>query len=252
MNQDLRLITGTDIPFVPAQVTIHQPTIKEIAYIGEETFFSGVELLKISQNFLAEQDKSRLGIKTDFDVIMSVMKDKNPANRRNSACAKMVLTLLFPDYMIQVRKDYIALLKQIETEDGEKKFEEHALNNKCYPEFRKLIIQMFTSAEQMKEEYNPGGPRAAALAAKFKQAKQKIAEGGGGEGGSVFNRYISILAVGEQKDMNDLSNLTVYQLFDEFQRYQLKVEYDTTFQAKLAGAKDLKEVENWMKDIHEQ
>ena len=32
--------------------------------------------------------------------------------------------------------------------------------------------------------------------------------------------------------------------------YELKVQSDWYLQARLAGAKDLKEVEDWMKDIH--
>ena len=36
MENDLLLLSGNDIPFYGAQVSIHQPTIKEIAYIGEE------------------------------------------------------------------------------------------------------------------------------------------------------------------------------------------------------------------------
>ena len=51
-------------------------------------------------------------------------------------------------------------------------------------------------------------------------------------------------------NMNDLLNYTTYQLFDEFKRYELKVGHDIYVQAKMAGAKDLKEVEDWMQDIH--
>ena len=43
---------------------------------------------------------------------------------------------------------------------------------------------------------------------------------------------------------------TVYQLYDEFGRYELKMSNDFYFQAKLAGAEGLTEVDNWMKDIH--
>ena len=39
MLNDLLLLSGNDIPFEQAQISIHQPTIKEIAYIGEENFF---------------------------------------------------------------------------------------------------------------------------------------------------------------------------------------------------------------------
>lgn len=250
-------MAGIDIPFPAMQISIHQPTIKEIAYIGEDTFFTGVELLKITQNILTDEDKSRLNVKTDFDVIMSIMKDRNPASRQRAICAKMVLVLLFPDHVIQVRKDYIAIIKEYETVDEnnqpKKAYEEHALNNKNYPDFRQLIILMFSSADQAKSEYNPAGDRAAALAAQFAKGHQKRAQLSGDQvnnSSGVLNRYVSILAVGEQKDINELCQLTVYQLFDEFQRYQLKFEYDATFQAKLAGAKDLKEVDNWMDDIH--
>ena len=66
----------------------------------------------------------------------------------------------------------------------------------------------------------------------------------------IISRYVSILAVGQKKDMNTFFNYTVYQLFDEFKRYQLKEGYDIYIQAKMAGAKDLKEVDDWMADIH--
>ena len=41
MLNDLLLLSGNDIPFTGAQLTIHQPTIKEIAYVGEENFYTG-------------------------------------------------------------------------------------------------------------------------------------------------------------------------------------------------------------------
>ena len=67
---------------------------------------------------------------------------------------------------------------------------------------------------------------------------------------AILSRYVSILAVGEQKNINDLMNYTVYQLFDEFDRFELKEQFDLYIRAQLAGARDLKEVDNWKKDIH--
>ena len=52
--------------------------------------------------------------------------------------------------------------------------------------------------------------------------------------------------------MNSFMQYTVYQLFDEFKRYELKLNWDIYLQAKMAGAKDLKEVDDWMKDIHSE
>ena len=41
MMNELLLLSGNESPFVEGSITIHVPTIGEIAYIGEEAFFSG-------------------------------------------------------------------------------------------------------------------------------------------------------------------------------------------------------------------
>ena len=76
MLNDLLLLSGNDIPFVAAQVNIHQPTIKEIAYIGEEAFFTGCQLLNFSKDILNEEDKSNLEQLSNFEVLMSIINDK--------------------------------------------------------------------------------------------------------------------------------------------------------------------------------
>ena len=60
MENDLLLLSGNDIPFYGAQVSIHQPTIKEIAYIGEEAFYTGCEFLRFSKDKLTEEDRNSL------------------------------------------------------------------------------------------------------------------------------------------------------------------------------------------------
>ena len=88
------------------------------------------------------------------------------------------------------------------------------------------------------------------IADKLKKRHQKLADKEPNKKIDIISRYVSILAVGQKKDMNTFFNYTVYQLFDEFKRYQLKEGYDIYIQAKMAGAKDLKEVDDWMADIH--
>ena len=43
---------------------------------------------------------------------------------------------------------------------------------------------------------------------------------------------------------------TIYQLRDEYKRFILKQNFDVYIKAKLAGAQDLEEVDDWMEDIH--
>ena len=244
MDNELLLLSGNDIPFIEAQVTIHQPTIKEIAYIGEEAFFTGCELINFSKNILPEQDKTNLEDKTNFDILIAILRERNAVMQRNRNCVEMVLALIFPWYTINISKDGIVL---------EKEEERHLINNDNFETFKTVFNMMFSFSRDETRDYNPSGDLAKQLAEKFKKRHQKLAELKEGKKKiDILSRYVSILAVGEHKDINSLLNLSVYQLFDEFERFKLKMSYDIYFQAKMAGAKDLKEVEDWMKDIHSE
>lgn len=242
MDNELLLLSGNDIPFIEAQITIHQPTIKEIAYIGEEAFFTGCELINFSKNILSEQDKMNLEDKTNFDILIAILRERNAVMQKNRNCVEMVLALIFPWYTINISKDGIVL---------EKEEERHLINNDNFEAFKVIFNSMFSFSREETRDYNPSGDLARQIAEKFKKRQQKLSELKENKKKiDILSRYVSILAIGEHKDMNSLLNLSVYQLYDEFERFKLKMNYDIYFQAKMAGAKDLKEVEDWMKDIH--
>ena len=155
----------------------------------------------------------------------------------------MVLTLVFPDAEIKIEKDKILL--QLENFES-------SINEYNFEEFQSIIRQMFCLGSMDGEsEYNPADDMAKKIAEKFKKRKQKL-NGMKDEDQKVdlFTRYVSILAVGLQKDINILMQYTVYQLMDEMERFRLKQDFDIYIQAKMAGAQDLEEVKNWMDDIH--
>ena len=242
MDNELLLLSGNDIPFIEAQITIHQPTIKEIAYIGEEAFFTGCELINFSKNILSEQDKMNLEDKTNFDILIAILRERNAVMQKNRNCVEMVLALIFPWYTININNDGIVL---------EKEEERHLINNDNFEAFKVIFNSMFSFSREETRDYNPSGDLARQIAEKFKKRQQKLSELKENKKKiDILSRYVSILAIGEHKDMNSLLNLSVYQLYDEFERFKLKMNYDIYFQAKMAGAKDLKEVEDWMKDIH--
>lgn len=246
MLNDLLLLSGNDIPFEKAQMVIHQPTIKEIAYIGEEAFFNGCDFLKFSKERLKEEDKIRLEKLTNFDILMSITMTKDAEMQKRKTYMLMVLSLVFPQYTISLNQKFI-LLKDSEEQ-------EFKIDNSNFEDFKQILDEMFClkTGEGDGADYNPQDPLAERIARKLNARRQKISEikSESQKKISILNRFVSILAVGQQKDMNSLLNYTVYQLFDEFNRYELKMNYDIYFQAKMAGAKDLKEVEDWMKDIH--
>jgi hypothetical protein len=246
MLDELLLISGIDVPFPEAQISVHQPILKEIGYIGEEAFFIGSELLNFSKESLSVEDKINLEDKTDFEVFMSIMKNRSLEMQKSKISAMMVLSIVFPDYHFDFKDNQIVLEKE-----GE---EPHFINNNNYVKFKSIIADIFCLKRHGKEEqsYNPMGKKAQEIAAKIKKGREKVAESKGPQKVSVLSRYVSILAVGEHKSINDLCQYTVYQLFDEFDRFELEQSYDMDIRIKLAGGKtdNSKEVDNWMKDIH--
>jgi hypothetical protein len=52
MDIRLALMSGIDIPIPEIQTVIHQPTIKEISYIGEIEFFTGLQTVTINKKFI--------------------------------------------------------------------------------------------------------------------------------------------------------------------------------------------------------
>lgn len=242
-NNDLLFLSGNDIPFIEAQITIHQPTIKEIGLIGEEVFFTGCQFLNFSKNLLNEEDKLNLEDKTNFDILIAILREQNAVMQKNRNCVNMVLALLFPEYSIRFQQDCILLQK----EGDENKYQ---INESNFENFKEIISIMFNLKQDKQSTFNPSGELAKKIAAKLQKRHQKLAEDKPDKKIDILSRYVSILSVAQHKDINVLLNYTVYQLYDEFKRNELKMSYDIYLQAKMAGAKDLKEVEDWMQDIH--
>ena len=237
---ELLLLSGNDIPFRMARCSIHQPKISEISYIGEEAFQIGSRFLLFDKNKLQMQDKTGLENQSNFHIFMSVMNSTENAKHKTDAI--MVLTLMFPNAKVKIEKDKILL--QLENFES-------SINEYNFDELQDIIRQMFClDSISGEESFNPADALASKIAEKLKKRQQKLAEMKGEKKVNLFSRYISILTVGLQKDMNELMQYTVYQLMDEFERFRMKQDFDIYIQAKMAGAKDLEEVKNWMEDIH--
>ena len=240
----LLLFSGNDIPFISCGVTIHHPTIKEIAYLGEDTFFTGYQMLLISKNILSQEDKVNLETLTNFDILIAILEERNAVMQKNRNCIQMVLMLLFPEYEIILKKDVIILKKENE--------EEHFLNSNNFEEFQNILRQMFSfgNTSGVPQDFNPDGPMAARIAEKLKKRHQTLAEKNSNDNFDIIGRYISVLSVGLSIDIKTFMDYTIYQLFDQIKRYELKTGYDLYIQGQLAGAQDAKEPEDWMKSIH--
>lgn len=241
------LLSGNDIPFPGARINIKQPTIKEIALVGEEDFFLGCGMLNFSKDLLNIADKSVLDNYSDFDILLALLinKKKEKELEKSAFAATQVLKLLFPDRKI------IFLEKEIRLQKNENDFA--SITHVNFLEFKEILIKMFNLSNMSSlKEYNPGGSSAERIVKKLKERHAQLAKKMGSKGTDIFGRYISILAVGESKDMNELFRYTVYQLYDEITRFNAKRGWDSHFSAKLAGAQNLDEIDDWTIDFNEE
>ena len=236
---NLLLLSGNDIPFEQAKIVIHQPKIKEIAFIGQKVFFTGCQYLNFSKNKLNQEDRIRLENFNDFEVLMTIIRNKN---NNVGIWIQMILFLLFPEYKVAILPNSFLLSKDNQ---------QYIIDQNNFIQFKNIVNKIFCLQELLgKSKYNPKGPQARAIVQKLQQRHKKLAQlkGKDEQQVNIISLYISILSVGEHKDMNTLLNYTIYQLFDQFRRFRMKEEYDLYIQAKMAGAKDLDDVKHWMSD----
>ena len=148
---DLLLLSGQDIPFPEAQITIHPPTLKEIGLINERNFFIGIDMLNFSKNKLSDLDKSRLEDVDDFEIFMSILGQgiNDPEMEERINAVLFVLSLIFPDYQIAFQENAIVLQK-----DGDIPKTINAIN---FKEFKQLIVEIFClNKENANTEYPKG------------------------------------------------------------------------------------------------
>lgn len=241
---ELLLLSGNDLPFPQAQLTIHQPRLKEIAYITQQQFWHACELLKFNKENLSNQDKLDLLNKSNFNIIMMMIQEKNLQSQQARLGVISLLALLFPTNKILLNGKTI-LLQDCQTN------EIREINENNFESFKQILINMFCLTSGENKQYNPDGELAKKIANKIMKGRQKKAKLAPDKKIAILSRYVSILAVGQQKDINVLMNYTVYQLMDEFNRYQLKMRYDSWERCKIAGATGMDDPEDWLKDIHE-
>lgn len=180
---------------------------------------------------------------------MSIVNNKTDTQSKTSIMAmEMILSLIFPEYQLMIMPSLLVLNK---IEDGKK--EQHIINNDNYEQFKKIIRQMFCLQTLTGSDYNPANKLAEQIANKLRDRHKKLSQKNGDQKKSIeiLSRYISILALGNGHTIPELMEYTVFQLFDQFHRFEKKLAYDSWHQAKLAGAQNLQDVDNWLSDQDE-
>lgn len=238
----LGLATGIDLPIPELQICIHQPTVREISLMGETAFLTGIQLLSINKSMYSG-DNILLNDVSNFQIFIQIMMEKQVEAEKKQA-VKDVLTLLFPNCKVNFTPRSMLLnFGEVNVIIDEGNFE--ILQN--------LLQMMFCLNKTDQQTFNPGNDKAKEIANKLMKARQKVAaqkekEGGGG---SMFGQYLSILTVGiDSMSLKDCMDLTMYQLYDLVERFTLYINWDIDIRGRMAGAKNDKPIDNWMKNIH--
>ena len=241
MDIRLALMCGIDIPIPECQLTIHQPRIREIAYLGEQDFFIGVQTLCINKKMMI-QDKALLDTTNNFQIFMTIMSEKETADKKEAV--QQVLTLFFPECKANFTPRSLIFSKQgsmITVDENNFEFLQNAISDICC---------LKTGGGDQKS-FNPANEKAAEIARKLMRGRQIVAEQKGETNISIFSQYLSILTVGlYSMSLQDLMDLTMFQLYDLIERYMLYINWDMDIRSRLAGGKPDSKPDNWMKNIH--
>ena len=247
----LQLMTGIDVPIPELQVAVHQPTIREISYIGELTYFSVMQAFCFNRDVLLAQNasnKASLETMNNFQIFMTLMLNpKNPDRGKKQNDLLSTFALLLPDYKVQFLPNGLFF-------NNPKIKHSFTLDERTFDAFREVFIEVSglnNTTGSQNSNFNPNSKKAAEIAAKLMKGREKAAKEKGYSADGVLTRYVSILTIGLQSmSLNDCLNLTVYQLYDLIERYGLYIEWDLDIRSRLAGGQPDSKPDDWMKDLH--
>ena len=223
MDYRLSLICGTDMLIPECNLVAHQPRIKEISFIGESDFFIGAQTLCLHKTMFIE-DKTILDSINNFQIFMTIMLQDETKDKK--ANILNVLNLLFPSYKVNVTPNSLLFIKE-----GVPPITVDGNNFEALQEVLRLIFCMHNGPMDQ-QAFNPAAQN-------------------GNSNVSVFSQYMSILTIGlGSMSLQDLTNLTMFQLYDLMERYTLYTAWDLDVRQRLAGGKPEGTPDNWMKNIH--
>ena len=241
MDKRLALMCGIDYPVPECQLIIHQPLIKEIAYIGESDFFSGVQCLCLNKTMFVK-DESLLANTNNFQIFMTIMSEKEAADKK--VAVQQVCTLLFPKHKVLFTPRAMIL----SGEDSSIQIDE---NNFDFLQAAITEICCLRSGPMDQQSFNPADAKAREIAEKLMRGRQRVAAQKGQTNVSIFSQYLSIITVGLHSiSLQEAMNLTIFQLYDLVERYMLYINWDIDVRCRLAGGKPDGQPDNWMKNIH--
>ena len=169
------------------------------------------------------------------------MNEKEAKDKRNAT--QQVLQLLLPSYKILFTPRTL-----IFSQEGQNTIIDET-NFEFFQEVLKLVF-CAKNGPMDQQSFNPQNQKAREIAEKLMRGRARIAAEKGGSNSSVLSQYLSILTIGTSMQLQNLMDLTMFQLYDLIERYDLYINWDIDLRSRLAGGKPDKHPDNWMKNLH--
>lgn len=252
----LKLMTGAPIPCPELRATVTQPTVNDIAFLGEKEFFKYLGYLKLTKeaflNTLDDSDtteeykaevKKAYATASDFQIIMTICKE----NIEVVHGITIILLLMFPGYNnVEIDEPFISL-------KGTGK-PEILINDTGLIALNEIIDYMFKLNEvQSTQEFKPANKKAEEIAKKFQKRREKVAKEKGLDDKSaneaIIATFVSTLSVALGLDIGVINKWTIYQLFTQMKRYNLFAQYDQQVRAALVGGSEGIEWVDWTQQL---
>ena len=241
MDTRVLLMTGTDYPVPECQLVVHQPQIKEIGLIGQSDFFSGIQCLCLNKSMFAKDETDLLNT-SNFQIFMTIMSQKETAEKKFAV--QQACSLFFPNHKVMFTPRSLIFMGSdnatIQIDEDNFEYLQQSISEIC----------CLKTGPMDQQAFNPANAKAKEIAEKLMRGRQRVAEEKGENNISIFTQYLSILSVGLSMPLSELTNLTMYQLYDLIERYMLYINWDIDIRCRLAGGKPDNQPDNWMKNIH--
>lgn len=240
----LALHTGVDIPIPQLQMVIHQPSIEEISFLQtDENFYSVLNIMTIKKEKYFDSNSPMFDSITNYQIFQNILQDAENSELSNHVFS--LLTILFPNFKAMFSPSGGLMLVNAEQKITK------IIDDSNFMHLQDVIATIFkldSSLSGKHQELNPQDKRAKEIADKIMRARTRVAAQKTNQE-SMLGKYISILSVGLHLDPFVIRKWTIPVLYEQMERYQLKLSWDIDLRVRLAGGDPKEQAKDFMIDI---
>jgi hypothetical protein len=227
----LTLISGAPIFIKELGFSLMQPKIKEIAVMGEKQFFKSLSYFFI--------DPKKMDFKKEissFDFFLLLFSQDVSIQQEIAD-----LLILVVDSLDEIKFfDGIVIIRVAG--------HECIIDEPKFSIIKESLSQMFKINEHSDGGLNPVNEAAKRIAEKIKERKSLLGHKQESQE-QAFSNLLSILSTGSNSmGLEDCLNLTIYQVYNLIERFNLYTQYNIQIQSMMQGAENV-ELIDWTKQI---